>query len=105
MTGIFTDILARVDAIIQSNLSNENFTVELLSKELKYSYTHTYRIIQEASDLTPSKYIRHIRLNQACHYLKETDLTINQVAFKVGFKTQSYFSAKFSEYKDPKIIF
>lgn len=99
MASVQTDFLARVDSIVESNLANENFNIEQLSKALEISYTHTYRKIQVATGWSPSVYIRNKRLDKASQYLIETDLTINQIAFSVGFKTQSYFSTKFSEYK------
>jgi len=98
MTSYPTDFLAKVDAILKINLANENFSIEQLSQSIGYSYTHTYRKIQEATGSSPSIYFRNKRLDKACQLLKATDLTINQIAFQVGFKTQSYFSAKFSEY-------
>lgn len=94
-----TNFLTSVNAVIENNLDNVNFTIEQLAAELQYSYIQTYRKIQGATGCSPSIYIRQIRLNRACQLLVKTDLTINQIAFLVGFKTQSYFSAKFSEYK------
>ncbi len=89
--------MARVDSIIETNLSNENFSVEILATQLSYSYTQTYRKIQQNTKLTPSIYIRNKRLHKSCLYLKQTDLSIYQISRLVGFRTQSYFATKFSE--------
>ena len=98
MTSPSTDFLVKIDDIINSCLSDKDFNIQQLAKEVGYSYTHTYRRLQTATGLSPSVYIRNKRLDSACQFLINTDLTINQIAFQVGFKTQSYFSAKFSEY-------
>lgn len=87
----------RLDTIIQNHLHDENFSVEQLSKELKISYTHTYRKIRGEKGVSPSEYIRTKRLEKACEYLAETELNIGEIAFRVGFNTQAYFTKCFSD--------
>ena len=94
---MYSTFMARVDSIIETNLSNENFSVEILANQLSYSYTQTYRKIQQNTKLTPSIYIRNKRLSKSCSYLTQTDLTIYEISKLVGFRTQSYFSTKFLE--------
>jgi len=95
-----TAFLVKVDAILESYLPEETFTINQLAKKLGFSYSHTHRKIKNATGLSPSVYIRNKRLDNASRLLIHTDLTINQIAAQVGFTTQSYFSAKFSEYKN-----
>ncbi len=87
----------RLDTIIQNHLHDENFSVEQLCKELTISYTHTYRKIREETGVSPSQYIRKKRLEKACEYLAETELNIGEIAYRVGFNTQAYFTKCFSE--------
>jgi len=97
MLNIPPKFSVRLDTIIQNHLQNENFSVEMLSKELRISYTHTYRKIREVTGLSPSQYIRKKRLEKACEYLAETDLNIGEISFHVGFNTQAYFTKCFSK--------
>lgn len=87
----------RLDTIIQNNLHDENFSVQLLCKELMISYTHSYRKIRTETGLSPSLYIRKKRLEKACEYLEETELNIGEIAYRVGFSSQAYFSKCFSQ--------
>ena len=95
---MYNQFMDKVDTIIETNLSDISFSVKELVKQLDYSYTQTYRKIQQNTKLTPSIYIRNKRLHKSCSYLKQTDYTIYQISQKVGFRTQSYFSTKFLEY-------
>lgn len=89
--------LEKVDIIIISNLSNENFSVEILCKELTRSYSTTFRKIKTSTGFTPSMYIRYKRLVYAQFLLTKTELSISEVAFRCGFRTPNYFSKCFSK--------
>jgi len=93
-----SNFLDRLDTIITKNLHKENFSIEILCKELTVSYTHTYRKIRTATGLSPSMYICKMRLKQACQLLEITDLNIRKIAFRVGFNTQAYFSKCFTDW-------
>lgn len=45
---------------------------------------------------TPRKYLLRVRVNAACRLLAETDLSVTDVALKVGFYDHSHFSRTFS---------
>jgi len=87
--------LEKTDNIINSNLSNENFSIDFLCRELTTSYSHTYRKIQQATGLSPSRYVCQKRLEMACQLLVETTWNMSEIAFRVGFNTQAYFSRCF----------
>ena len=92
------NFMERADVVIVKNLSNENFSPYLLSKDLNLSYSQVYRKIKRSTGQTPSQYIRKIRLEKAYQLLKHSELMISDIASKVGFKSLSYFSHCFSKY-------
>jgi len=87
----------RLDTIIEANLHDDNFSIEILCKKLTISYTNTYRKIRAATGLTPSRYVCKKRLEQASFLLKNSELNMSEIAFQIGFNTQNYFSKCFSE--------
>lgn len=89
--------LTRLDTIIANNLHDEDFSIETLCRELSISYTHTYRKIRQETGLSPSMYICKKRLEVACELIEKTDLNMGEIAYKVGFNTQAYFSKCFSD--------
>ncbi|MFK7980967.1 MAG: helix-turn-helix domain-containing protein [Saprospiraceae bacterium] len=92
--------LNRLDKVIANNLADEDFSIEFLCKELTISYTHTYRKIRQVTGLSPSMYVCRKCLEAACQLLTSTKMSIEEIAFRVGFNTQAYFSKFFSEVYD-----
>jgi len=97
MSDLSSTFLVRLDTIIENNLHDEAFSIEILCKELATSYTHTYRRIREETGLSPSMYVCKKRLELACKLLEASEMNIGEISFRVGFNTQAYFSKCFSE--------
>lgn len=94
--------IEKVNAVIADNFHNVHFSIEDLAKQVTYSYQHTYRKIKEETGVTPSVYIRRKRLERACFLMAETELNISEIAYRVGFNNQNYFSKCFGmEYGFP----
>jgi len=91
------DFLTKLDCVIDKNIANEDFSIELLCQQLTISYTHTYRQIKELSGLSPSRYICKRRLACSLTLLQETDLSISEISYRVGFNSLPYFSRCFSQ--------
>jgi len=89
--------LEKVTAIIEEQLHDEEFGVERLQKDLTISYPHMYRKIKEITGLSPSLYIRQLRLKRATYLLQKSELQIGEIAYRVGFNTPNYFTNCFVE--------
>ena len=87
--------LERIMKAIDANISNPMLNVEMLTQEVGMSRTHLYRCVKESTGLTPSDFIRATRLRQAAELLKSKEYTITQVAYAVGFNSQTHFSNAF----------
>jgi len=89
--------LDKLDSIIEENMGDEHFCVDNLSNLLYLSNSQVYRKVKQKTGLSPSNYIQKKRLEQAVILIQETDLSISQIAYQLGFNTASYFSRCFSE--------
>ncbi len=96
MDKLPSKFMQRVDAIIQAKMHCTTFGVNVLREELAMSYSHMHRKIKQKTGLSPSMYVCEKRLEEACQLLKETEFNISEIALRVGFKTQTYFSTCFS---------
>lgn len=83
--------------IILENISNENFGVAELAEELSMSRSTLLRKIQKESGISASQFIRKTRLNESIKLLKDSQDTISEISFKVGFNSTSYFIKCFKE--------
>ena len=86
-----------VKDIILKHLPDTNFSVTTLCKEIGYSRPQLYRKLQASNGMSPSEYIREIRLQRAAELLREQAGNVSEVAFQTGFNNLSYFSKIFQE--------
>lgn len=90
-------LMERIMKIINENLSNAELNVEMLAQKTGISRTHLHRRMKEMAGTTPSDFIRNLRLQQAAILLKNKDLSITQIAYAVGFTSQTHFSSAFKK--------
>ena len=89
----------RIEAIksyIQTNL-HRPLTLSELAALVGLSPTHTSTLFSRETGESLSTYIRTERLHRAEKLLRETDLTIKEVASRVGYDPE-YFSKVFRQY-------
>ena len=89
--------LARLQAIVEANISDEDFSVQTLSELMAMDRTGLYRRMQTLTGLSPSNYIKHVRMDVAARLLRETSLPIPEIAMKTGFSTTKYFNRVFKD--------
>lgn len=90
-------LVRKVIAIVEENISNPEFSVEALSKEIGMSRIHLYRKLNSISGKTPLEFIRSIRMERAARLLEQSQLTISEIAYQVGFNNPKYFTKQFRE--------
>ena len=59
------------------------------------SVNHFLRTFKAATGETPMNYLTRRRLKLACRLLRETALSISEIAFRCGFNDSNYFSKRF----------
>ncbi|MGB5435016.1 MAG: response regulator, partial [Maribacter sp.] len=89
--------LNKIQEVLDKHLSDPEFTAALFCKEVHMSRMQLHRKLQAYTGLSTTAFIRSERLKQAVHILKNSDTTINEVAYIVGFNTPSYFIKCFKE--------
>lgn len=61
-----------------------------------YSESYFYRKFVKETGHSPMEYFMRQKINKACKLLIQTDMKVNQIAHKLGFKESQYFSRTFS---------
>lgn len=79
---------------VEKNYPN-NFKIADLANECHMSETHFRRIFQEKMNMTPIEYVNFVRIKKACELIDKTDISMEDVAEKVGFITPSTFNRNF----------
>lgn len=83
--------------VVEQHMSNPDFSVEELSKQLYLSRVAVYKKVLSLTGKTPIEFIRLLRLKRAARLLSNSQLTVAEVAYEVGFNNPKYFARYFKE--------
>ncbi len=97
-SAIDQDFFDRMRRIIEERMTDSDFTVETLAKELAISRTGLFTKLKALAGMTPNDYIRLVRLQKAARLLKTTDMRVTEVCWQVGFSSRSHFTKCFQEH-------
>ena len=82
---------------VEQNISDSDLSVESLSTALSMSRVHLYKKLLSLTGNTPSEFIRLIRLRRAEQLLRQSQLSVAEISYAVGFNNPRYFSKYFRE--------
>jgi AraC-like DNA-binding protein len=82
---------------VEKNVSVSDFSVEDLGTELGISRAYVFKKILALTGKTPLEFIRTIRLQHAAQLLEKSQLSVREIAYKVGFNNPKYFTKYFKE--------
>jgi AraC-like DNA-binding protein len=88
--------LAPVLEFVEANYS-EPITLKEAACLAKMSVPQFVRLFKRVAGMSFVTYLIHVRLSRSVRLLKESSLTIAQIACEVGFSDQSYFDRRFKE--------
>ncbi|MFA6846485.1 MAG: helix-turn-helix domain-containing protein [Sphaerochaetaceae bacterium] len=77
---------------------DQNWPVETLCEEAHISRSHLSRICTELYHMAPGEKVRELKMTQAKVYLRNSALTIGEVAGSVGYDNIATFSTAFSQF-------
>jgi len=89
--------LEKVNEILEKHLSNSEFEVPQLSREVLMSQSQIYRKIKALTGKSIVAYLRSYRLQKGRELLRTSAKNISEVAYEVGFSDPAYFSRLFSK--------
>jgi AraC family transcriptional regulator len=86
--------LRRVTEYMNDNLGKD-VTLSGIARTLGMSPYHFARVFKQTTGLAPHQYLMARRVARAKSLLRETDLSITEIAHRVGCTSQSHFSVLF----------
>ena len=89
--------IARAASYIENHF-NEDISVTQLADFSHYSERHFIRMFSKTYHATPLEYIIKLRINHACIMLKNSKLTVSDIASRCGFDDSNYFSRMFKKH-------
>lgn len=89
--------IVQLTNIIEENITDEGLSLSFLCEKMFVSRMGLYRKIKDITQMTPSEYIRSVKINHATHLLKTTNMTVQEIMFCSGFNNKSYFYREFAK--------
>jgi DNA-binding response OmpR family regulator/two-component sensor histidine kinase len=99
------NFLSNVVEIIKNNITNSNFSIDIISEETGLSRSNLFRKLKGLTNMSPVDLVIRIKLNHASELLKKNkSKRINEIAYESGFNDPKYFSTQFKKFygKTPK---
>lgn len=89
-------LVSRVKALIEERLE-DNPSVEELAAEMGVTREHLSRRFQQYTGKTLKQYLSEQRVLLACRLLKETELSVQEIALRLSFSSSTNFIRFFKE--------
>ncbi|KQC00410.1 hybrid sensor histidine kinase/response regulator transcription factor [Pedobacter sp. Hv1] len=82
---------------VEENLSEPDLDAAKLENALSISKMQLYRKLKAIAGMTPSEFIKRIRLKHAAVLLQNSKLTVSEIFYLTGFNNKSYFFREFKK--------
>ncbi|MCH6255964.1 AraC family transcriptional regulator [Puniceicoccaceae bacterium K14] len=86
--------VGKVIGAMENNLS-ANWTIEKLTEIAHMSKSNLLTVFRKATGETPIEYLINLRIHKSIQLLKNTNLSITAIAYKIGFNDSNYFTRQF----------
>lgn len=87
----------QLDSFVSSRLADTSLSVDALAHAFGVGRTTISTRVRELTGKSPAEYIKDVRLRRAAELLRGGNVTINEVAYQVGFSTPQYLSVAFKQ--------
>jgi len=96
--SVESDILARFQSVLQEHFDNDNeklITANDISSQLAMSTHYLSDLLRNLTGLNTQQHIHAYLIERAKSLLLNTNLSVNEIAFSLGFEYPQYFSRLF----------
>lgn len=90
-------LMERLMKVLNENISDPEFSVEILADKAGLSRVHLYRKLKEITNQSPRDFIRNYRLRRAAELIAENKVNVAQTSDMVGFSNPNNFSTAFKK--------
>jgi len=84
--------LQTLTAFMETNMGNIDISVDDLMTATGMSRSSLNRKMHELFNLSPKDFLQEARIKHACSLLKQTNLSVKEIAYSCGFSNPHYFA-------------
>jgi len=93
----YLDFIDKLHVVLEQELNNETLNVQLLAERMNMSRSNYYRKFESVTGISPNSYIVKFRINKASELMKESEYSVSDISYMVGFPNSAYFSTIFKK--------
>ena len=94
-TSVDQSFLGKAIEMIDTHICEEDYRVEHFAESLNMSVSQLNRKLNALVGQPAGNFIRSVRLQRSAELLNQTDKTIAEICYEVGFNDHAYFSRAF----------
>ncbi|MES2848493.1 MAG: ATP-binding protein [Bacteroidota bacterium] len=87
----------KVREAVEANLSDAEFTIEQLCRQVFMSHSQLHRKLDALTGCSPNKFIRMMRLTKAKEMLRNPANSIATISYECGYNDPGYFARVFKQ--------
>ncbi len=91
------ELLEKATATIENHMVDLTFTVDVLASELNLSRSSLHRKLRALTDQSATEFIKFVRIKKSIELIERGETNIDEICFKVGFNSHSYYSMCFKK--------
>ena len=90
-------MMTRLMAFIEERISDEELRIEDMADAVGMGRTVFYEKIRQLVGVSPSDFLRQVRMQRAQQLLAKSSMTISEIAYNIGFTDPKYFTKCFKK--------
>lgn len=87
--------IEKIHQIVEENMDNIDFNIDTIAVNLGLSRSAFFKKLKGLTGFAPVDLVKEIRLNKSIDLIKNTGMSISEIAFAVGFRDAGYFGKCF----------
>lgn len=97
MSNASETFLKKIYDLVEQNISSADFNIDDIVKHLYMSRASVQNKFRELTGQNLGTYITNYRLERAKEYLSAGEMSMNDISYALGFRSQRYFSTFFKK--------
>jgi CheY-like chemotaxis protein/nitrogen-specific signal transduction histidine kinase/AraC-like DNA-binding protein len=95
ITSVDATFIQKAMDIVDKHIADSGFGSDEFCREIGMSRSQLHRKLKALTSQPASEFIRTLRLKRAVSLLKESQLSVEEISFRVGFNSPAYFTKCF----------
>ncbi len=84
-------IIKEAKELIELKFSDASLDLEFICKAIHVSHSHFCKIFKKSQGITPIQFVNKVRMDHAKELLTKSNLSVYEIAFKVGYREYEHF--------------